>query len=77
MFSALLLLGCKNTTNDNSDIGLGVLIVFLIICFVITKKDCKESNDSYGIQKVFIIKAIIGINLLILIIIYKIIKDKG
>ncbi|SFE01837.1 hypothetical protein [Flavobacterium phragmitis] len=56
-------------------IGLGALVIFLIICLLIAKKDRKESNDSYGIQKSFVMKAVIGIGILILIMIYKIIKD--
>jgi hypothetical protein len=56
-------------------IVLGVLVIFLIICLLIAKKDWKESDESVGIQKGFVMKAIIGISILVLIMIYKIIKD--
>ncbi|MDN3672970.1 hypothetical protein QWY99_07885 [Flavobacterium branchiarum] len=59
----------------NDFIVLGVLVIFLIICLLRGKKDWKESNDSDEIQKGFVMKAIIGISILILIMIYKIFKD--
>ncbi len=61
----------------NDFILLGILVIFLIICLLVAKKEWKESSDSYRIQKGFVTKAIIGIGLLILIMVYKIIKDNG
>lgn len=55
--------------------ALAVLVIFLIICLLRGKKDWKESNSSYGTQKGFVMKSIIGVSILILIMIYKIIKD--
>lgn len=61
----------------NNYIGLGILTIILIVCLLIAKKDYKNWYDSDGVQKSFIIKAIIGISILILIMIYKIIKDSN
>ena len=59
----------------NDYVGLGCLVILLIISLIIAKKDYKNWYDSNGINKSFIIRAIVFICFGITLIILKIIKS--
>lgn len=57
-------------------IGIAILLVALAIAIYLAKKDKKEWYNSDGVQKSFIIRAIILISFLIVLLTLKIINFK-
>ena len=59
----------------NDFVGLGILLIVLVIILLVAKNDSKNWYDSNGVNKSFIIKAIVFISFGIILLILKILKS--